>query len=124
MTEPKRILLIEDEPNILEVLRFLFVREGWHVTATSNGSDALRIAQEVHPALIVLDVMLPDISGYDVLQNLRQSPYTAQMPILILTARGQEKDKAIAQDRGASAFMTKPFSNAAVIELARSLMEA
>lgn len=124
MTKTRRVLLVEDEPNILEVLRFLMVREGWHVTAISNGSDAAVIAQETQPDLVILDLMLPDRSGFDVLQDLRAIEAFAKTPILILTARGQAKDKALAIESGATEYMTKPFANREVLTTAQRLMDA
>lgn len=122
MTDGKRVLLVEDEPNILEVLRFLMVREGWHVTAISSGVEAAQIAQDTLPDLVILDLMLPDKSGFDVLLDLRAIEQFAQTPILILTARGQAKDKDLAISSGATEYMTKPFANRDVMLTARRLM--
>ncbi|MEM8979318.1 MAG: response regulator [Pseudomonadota bacterium] len=106
-----KILLVEDEPNIIEALRFLLSREGWSVLVHSNGADAVARVEREDPDLVILDVMLPNRSGYDILSELRQRPDARDLPILMLTARGQAKDRERALGAGADAFMTKPFSN-------------
>jgi len=116
-----KILLVEDEPNIIEALRFLLSREGWQVTVHSNGADAVARVQSDAPDLVILDVMLPNRSGYDILAELRQTRPIEELPVLMLTARGQAKDRETALRVGASAFMTKPFSNAEMLAAVSSL---
>ena len=118
----KRVLVIEDEPNIIEAINFILSRDGWSVHTHSNGHDAVDVVLAKAPNLVILDVMLPGRSGYDILKDLRAHPQTAQLPVLMLTARGQNKDRDMAQRLGASRFMTKPFSNAEVLEALRSLV--
>ena len=118
----KRVLVIEDEPNIIEAINFILSRDGWSVDTHSNGHDAVDVVLAKAPNLVILDVMLPGRSGYDILKDLRAHPQTAQFPVLMLTARGQNKDRDMAQRLGASRFMTKPFSNAEVLEALRSLV--
>ena len=118
----KRVLVIEDEPNIIEAINFILSRDGWSVDTHSNGHDAVDVVLAKAPNLVILDVMLPGRSGYDILKDLRAHPLTAQLPVLMLTARGQNKDRDMAQRLGASRFMTKPFSNAEVLEALRSLV--
>ncbi|MGA1025876.1 MAG: response regulator transcription factor [Lutimaribacter sp.] len=118
----KRVLVIEDEPNIIEAINFILSRDGWSVDTHSNGHDAVDVVLAKAPNLVILDVMLPGRSGYDILKDLRAHPQTAQLPVLMLTARGQNKDRDMAQRLGASRFMTKPFSNAEVLEALRSLV--
>ena len=117
----KQVLLIEDEPNIVEAVSFLLLRDGWQVVAHSDGANAFDKAANMMPDVIVLDVMLPNKSGFDVLSELRSNAATAHIPVLMLTARGQTKDRDMAMARGASTFMTKPFSNSAVIEAINAL---
>ena len=117
-----KILLVEDEPNIIEALRFLLSREGWQVTVHSNGADAVARVHDDAPDLVILDVMLPNRSGYDILTELRADPATKDLPVLMLTARGQSKDRELAESLGVSHFMTKPFSNGEVLETVRSLV--
>ncbi len=116
-----RVLIIEDEPNIIEAVRFLLSRDGWAVDTHTDGQTALEAVARRRPDLIILDVMLPNRSGYDVLDDLRKDPATSSIPVLMLTARGQEKDRELALKIGANQFMTKPFSNAEVLDAVRAL---
>ena len=118
----KRVLVIEDEPNIIEAINFILSRDGWSVDTHSNGHDAVDVVLAKAPNLVILDVMLPGRSGYDILKDLRAHPQTAELPVLMLTARGQIKDRDMAERLGASCFMTKPFSNDEVLEALRSLV--
>ncbi|WP_137700008.1 response regulator transcription factor [Marimonas lutisalis] len=120
----KSVLLIEDEPNIIEAVSFILSRDGWKVDTHSNGQTALAAIAEKSPDVVILDVMLPGISGYDILRALREAPETRNLPVLMLTARGQTKDREMAEKAGANRFMTKPFSNAEVLEAVRSLVNA
>lgn len=115
------VLLIEDEPNIIEAIRFILSREGWRVDTHSNGVDAVEAVRNRAPDVVILDVMLPGKSGYDILRELRDDPQTADLPVLMLTARGQNKDREMAERAGASRFMTKPFSNSEVLDAVRAL---
>jgi DNA-binding response OmpR family regulator len=115
------VLLIEDEPNIIEAIRFILSRDGWMVHTHSNGVDAAQIVRDKLPDVVILDVMLPGRSGYDILRELREDPAHAALPVLMLTARGQTKDREMAERAGASRFMTKPFSNAEVLDAVRAL---
>lgn len=118
----KRVLLIEDEPNIIEAISFILSRDGWAVSTHSNGHDAVDVVLNSPPDLVILDVMLPGKSGFEILKELRDSASTKALPILMLTARGQKKDREMAERAGASRFMTKPFSNAEVLEAVRELV--
>lgn len=117
----KRVLLIEDEQNIVEALRFILSRDGWAVDTHSDGNTAISAIQEKVPNVIVLDVMLPNKSGFEILRDLRATEGISGVPVLMLTARGQEKDRRTAESAGANRFMTKPFSNTEVLETIRSL---
>lgn len=120
----KHVLLIEDEPNIIEAVSFILSRDGWVVDTHSNGQTAHGVVLEKQPDLVILDVMLPGVSGYDILRAIRGEPQVAQTPVLMLTARGQNKDREMAEQIGANMFMTKPFSNADVLEAVRKLVPA
>jgi len=117
----KRVLLIEDEPNIIEAIRFILSRDGWRVDTHSDGRTALEAVAARAPDLIILDVMLPNRSGYDILNDLRGQDATRETPVLMLTARGQKKDRDLAERLGASRFMTKPFSNGEILDTVREL---
>jgi DNA-binding response OmpR family regulator len=120
----QRVLLIEDEPNIIEAISYILSRDGWTVHTHSDGQTAMAKVMSAIPDMIILDVMLPGRSGYDILRDLRAEPQTADLPVMMLTARGQARDREMAQTLGATHFMTKPFSNADVLELVRSLVKA
>ncbi len=120
----KRVLLIEDEPNIIEAISFILSRDGWNVSTHSNGHDAVDVVLGEPPDLLILDVMLPGKSGYDILRELREDEKTLGLPVLMLTARGQSRDREMAERAGASRFMTKPFSNAEVLEVVRELVSS
>ena len=115
-----RVLLIEDEPNIATAIAFLLGRDGWRVATHSDGATALRAVDRHAPDVVVLDVMLPGRSGFDILAALRAGPRAA-LPVLMLTAKGQAADRTRAEALGVSRFMTKPFSNADLVEAVRDL---
>ncbi|MEX0349126.1 MAG: response regulator transcription factor [Paracoccaceae bacterium] len=117
----RRVLLIEDEPNITEAIRFLLSREGWQVDTHADGSDAVEVIATAAPDLLILDVMLPGKSGMDILKELRALDGMQDLPVLMLTARGQARDRDMAEKAGVSRFMTKPFSNAEVLTAVRDL---
>jgi DNA-binding response OmpR family regulator len=118
----KTVLLAEDEPNIVESLTFLLERAGFQIKVANDGRQALNTALEQQPAVLVLDLMLPELDGYEVLRRLRADPSGKKLPVLMLTAKGQRIDRETALECGADLFMTKPFANseiiAAVVELA------
>ena len=120
----RRILLIEDEPNIIEAVRYILTREGWAVDTHSDGATALSQVARRRPDVIILDAMLPNRSGFDILRDLRADAATAEIPVLMLTARGQQKDRDLAERLGADRFMTKPFSNAEVLACVQALAGA
>jgi DNA-binding response OmpR family regulator len=120
----KTVLLIEDEPNIIEAISFILSRDGWAVETHSNGHDAVETVLTKRPDVLILDVMLPGRSGYDILSELRGSLSPVDLPVLMLTARGQSKDRELAERAGVNRFMTKPFANSDVLEAVRSLAAA
>lgn len=119
-----RILIVEDEGNILEALSFILSRAGWDVRGHGKGESALEEVARVAPDMLVLDVMLPGRSGLDILRDLRAAAETARLPVLMLTAKGQAKDREQAMALGANAFLTKPFSNADLLDTVTRLMPA
>ena len=118
----RRVLLIEDEPNIIEAIRFILTRDGWRVDTHSDGETAVAAVKERAPDLIILDVMLPNKSGYDILHDLRENDATKSLPVLMLTARGQKKDRELAERLGVNRFMTKPFSNSEILSTVHELV--
>lgn len=114
-----RVLLVEDEVNIYEAISFILSRDGWEVSGHGNGATALEEVARAKPDVLVLDVMLPGRSGLDILRDLRAQPETANLPVLMLTAKGQSKDRDLALALGANAYLTKPFSNSEMVETLR-----
>ena len=116
------VLLIEDEPNIAEAIRFILMRDGMKVSTHAGGADALDAVRETRPDLLILDLMLPGISGFDILTAIRADPATETLPVLMLTAKGQGRDRAAAERAGVDAFMSKPFSNTEMLASVRALV--
>jgi len=120
----KRVLLIEDEPNIIEAISFILSRDGYTVHTHEDGITAMEKIIATPPDMIILDVMLPGRSGFDILKDLRGDERSAQLPVLMLTARGQTKDRDLAMRLGATEYMTKPFSNSEVRDYVRATIGA
>lgn len=105
-----RILITEDEQDIVAVLEYNLRQAGHEVTSTRLGRDGLRLAKELHPDLILLDLMLPDVSGTDVCKQLKEGSTTKSIPVVMLTARGEEIDRVVGFELGADDYVVKPFS--------------
>ncbi|RUS60549.1 DNA-binding response regulator [Pseudorhodobacter sp. E13] len=118
----KHVLLIEDEPNIAEAIRFILTRDGWQVSTYAGGEGAVQTVQAQRPDVLILDVMLPGMSGFEILSQLRAMPEFADLRVLMLTAKGQGRDRETAEQMGADMFMTKPFSNADILASVRALV--
>jgi DNA-binding response OmpR family regulator len=111
-----RILIVEDEPNIVESLSFILGRADFQVEHVADGAQALdRLRRQSFSALI-LDIMLPGMNGLDVLRAVRADRSLAGLPVIVLTAKGQASDRKTAEGIGATAFITKPFSNAEIVD--------
>lgn len=106
----KRVLIVDDEQDIVETLKFLLETEGIECITAFDGEDALNKAKSECPDLIILDVMLPKINGYKVCRLLKFDSKYKKIPILMVTARSQEEDKAIGEETGADEYITKPFN--------------
>lgn len=107
MTEQRRILVVDDEPDLVHAVRLYLEMEGYLVFAASNGYEALEKVREKLPDLVVLDVMMPDMDGFETLQKLREVHH---VPVIMLTVRGEEADKVRGLQMGADDYVTKPFS--------------
>ena len=116
------ILIVEDEADLVTLLRYNLESEGFRVAEAGNGEEALVLIQEERPDLILLDWMLPMLSGIEVCRQLRRRPRTANVPIIMLTARGEEGDKIRGLECGADDYVTKPFSPAELIARVRAVM--
>jgi DNA-binding response OmpR family regulator len=119
-----RVLIAEDETNIAESLRFILERDGCEVACVGDGESALRRLRGGAPDLLVLDVMLPGLNGFEVLKSVRADPALRALPVIVLTAKTQAQDRRLAEELGAQAYVTKPFSNREVVELVRRLLAA
>ena len=114
------VLLIEDEPNIAEAIRFLLSRDGLRVSHAAEGAAALVLLRQDPPDLVILDHMLPGMSGLEILTAIRAAPESREMPVMMLTARG--RDREMAERAGADRFMTKPFSNTEILAEVRAML--
>lgn len=104
------VLVIEDEESILELIRYNLLKEGYRVTTATSGEFGLRQARDLHPDLVVLDLMLPGMDGLEVCRVLKSAPETSTLPVVMISARGEEKDIVRGLELGADDYVTKPFS--------------
>jgi len=116
------VLIAEDEPSILESLQFILRRAGFSCSTVTDGDAVLTAIRREQPRAVVLDVMLPRQSGFEVLKQIRADALTSDLPVLILTAKGQQQDRRIAEELGANSFVTKPYANADVVDAVRLLL--
>jgi len=116
------ILVVDDEPNIVLSLEFLMEQAGYKVTTAEDGEQALACVESTTPDLILLDISLPGISGFDVLEQLRAQAATERLPIIMLTAHGREVEREKGMAMGADDYITKPFSTQALVEKVRQLI--
>jgi two-component system alkaline phosphatase synthesis response regulator PhoP len=119
----QKILVVDDEEDILELLKFNLTREGYDVSSASTGEEALSVARaERSPDLILLDLMLPGIDGLDVARRLKGDPPTKKIPIIMLTAKGEESDIVTGLELGADDYITKPFSRKVLVARLRAVL--
>jgi len=111
----KKVLIVDDEANIVTALDYLLSRSGYEDRSASNGEEALRQVQDFAPDLVLLDVMIPRKSGYDVCQRIRERPEWSGIKIMILSAKGREAEISKGLALGADQYITKPFSNAELV---------
>jgi two-component system alkaline phosphatase synthesis response regulator PhoP len=117
-----RILVAEDERDVAELIRYTLAREGFEVLVATNGADALRQARESRPDLMLLDLMLPQVNGWELCRRLRQDPATRALPVIMLTARAEEADKVLGFELGADDYVTKPFSTRELVARVRAVV--
>ena len=118
----KKILVVEDDRSSLTLLTYALGQEGYKVLAASDGFAGLKIAQNDNPDLIILDVMLPGLDGYEICRRLRQSPQTATVPIIFLSARADQGDKDVGLKMGANAYLTKPSDPSTILTKVGALL--
>jgi DNA-binding response OmpR family regulator len=124
MAMVKRVLIVDDEPNIVLSLEFLMQREGYQVATAADGEAALEALAAQAPDLVILDVMLPKMNGFDVCRHIRADPRWKGVRILMLTARGRETEVAKGLGLGADLYVTKPFSTKELVAQVKGLLAA
>ena len=122
MAEKRRILLVDDEPSIVKMVGKRLEVEGFDVVVAMDGQDGLTKAQAEHPDLIVLDLMLPKLNGYEVCTMLKQDARYQKIPIILFSAKAQEKDEKLGMECGANAYVRKPFRAQELLEKIRALL--
>jgi len=121
-TQSRTILVVDDEPRIAEAVTMNLELEGYQVSCASNGQEALRKATEELPDLIILDVMMPYMSGYEVCERIKAEPMLNGSYVIMLTAKGQEIDRQRGEEVGADEYITKPFDPDYLIERAETIL--
>ena len=111
-----RVLIIEDEPNIIESLSFVLRRDGFEASCVLDGEAAMHRLRSDPPDVVILDLMLPKLNGFEVLKLVKSDPRLRSTPVMVLTAKGQAQDRRMAEEIGADGFMTKPFSNREIVQ--------
>ncbi|HAA45797.1 MAG: response regulator receiver protein [Halomonas sp. 54_146] len=117
-----KVLVVDDEPNIVLSIEFLMEQAGFEVVTAEDGEQALARVNDSQPDLLLLDISLPGISGFDVLERLRSEAATAQLPIIMLTAHGRDVEREKGMALGADDYITKPFSTQALVEKVKALL--
>jgi DNA-binding response OmpR family regulator len=120
----KRILIVDDEPNIVISLEFLMMREGHEVHVARDGEAGLVAVRDHRPDLVVLDVMMPKLDGFAVLESIRSDPELTHTRVLMLTAKGREAEREKGLTLGANAYMPKPFSTRELVDKVKELLAA
>jgi len=120
---PKEILIVDDEPSIVVPIQFLMEQQGYSVLVAENGEDALDVIYKYKPDLILLDIMLPRIDGYEVCEIVRLNPEYRTTKIIFLTAKGREVEIAKGLALGANAYIVKPFSNTELVAKVKELLD-
>jgi two-component system alkaline phosphatase synthesis response regulator PhoP len=117
-----RVLVVDDEVNITQILEFSIGAEGFDVITAQNGEEAIEKARREQPDLIILDVMMPKIDGYEACRILKANPLTKNIPVVLLTAKGRDIDKRLGMEVGATDYIVKPFSPNRLIERINQLL--
>jgi DNA-binding response OmpR family regulator len=119
-----RVLIVEDEPHILLSLEVLLERAGYATISARDGEEGLRLIRQLRPDVVLLDVMMPKRNGYEVCQAVKADPELRAIPVIMLSAKGQEVEVLKGLDLGATAYVTKPFGNVEVLEAIRAALTA
>jgi len=117
-----KVLLVDDEPNILVALEFLMEQQGYSVRTSYNGISALRAIENELPDIIILDVMMPEMDGFEVAKTVRDNPACGDIPIVFLTAKGTQEDKWKGYESGGEVYLIKPFDNDELVNTIKELV--
>jgi DNA-binding response OmpR family regulator len=120
---PKKVLIVDDEPGIIVALQFLMEQNGYATMVAFSGEEAMEAVAKHHPDLMLLDIMLPVVDGFEVCQRVRENPDWNNIRIVLVTALGNEANVTKGLDLGADAYVTKPFSNADLVAKVKELLE-
>jgi len=120
----KRILIVEDDPGALELIVYTLERKGYQVIPARDGLEGFKKAQHDHPDLIILDIMLPGLDGYEICRRLRRIPETAILPILMMSAKARQEDKDVGLKKGADDYLAKPATPAEVVAKVETLLSS
>ena len=118
----RKILVVDDNPTIIRALTFTLKKEGYNVSSVTNGEEALEEIKKSKPALIFLDIMMPKKNGYEVCQEIKSDPELKDIHVLMLTAKGQQRDRNKGLEVGVDEYMTKPFSPSKVVARVRDIL--
>lgn len=118
-----KVLIVDDEPNIVLAINFLMQKKGFSTAKAYNGEQALEMVKTFQPNLIILDVMMPGIDGFEVAKQIRQNPENDYINIIFLTAKGTEKDKIRGYSTGGDIYLTKPFDNDELSEIVTEMLQ-
>ena len=119
-----KILVVDDEVYILHILDFILGAENYDVITATNGEQALQKVRDEKPDLVVLDIMMPKLDGYETCRIIKSDPKTKLIPVILLTAKGREVDQKLGKEVGASDYITKPFSPSKLIERVQAILGA
>jgi DNA-binding response OmpR family regulator len=117
-----RVLVVEDEQDVAELIRYHVAKEGYDVVTTPNGTDALRNARDLQPEIVLLDIMVPQLNGWEICRRLKQDPATKGIPVIMVTGRAEEGDKVLGFELGADDYITKPFSPRELVARIRAVV--
>jgi DNA-binding response OmpR family regulator len=121
--QKRRVLIVDDEPNILVALDFLLQKEGYEVLKATNGVEALQIIEKTPPVIVVLDVMMPEMDGFEVARRIRADEDNQDIRIIFLTAKGTDADRSEGYDKGGEVYLTKPFDNDEFVTTVNEVIE-
>ena len=120
--EAAKILIVDDEPNIVLAIEFLLQRQGYRTEKAYDGLQALEMVADFQPDIVILDVMMPGLNGFELGQKIRQMPRLENTKIIFLTAKGTQRDKQMGYENGAEAYMIKPFDNEDLVTTVHEMM--